>query len=158
MGINLAFSFGLSLWWTRVSTGGSDGNESDLQKVQSLGQEDPLEKGMASHSSVLALRIPWTERSGKLQSRGHKELDMTEWLTHYTALKEASSVMWRLSRNSMERRLQKGPQRSNQWRCNEPSGKPKFQPLWMTACLYLIFLPFDVIATVRVLHTILGWK
>ena len=38
--------------------------------VQSLGQEDPLEKGMASHSSVLALRIPWTERSGKLQSLG----------------------------------------------------------------------------------------
>ena len=49
---------------------GSDGNESDLQEVQSLGQEDPLEKGLASHSSVLALRIPWTERSGKLQSLG----------------------------------------------------------------------------------------
>ena len=35
--------------------------------VQSLGQEDPLEKGMASHSSILAWRIPWTEEPGSLQ-------------------------------------------------------------------------------------------
>ena len=34
--------------------------------VQSLGQEDPLEKGMATHSSILAWRIPWTEGSGGL--------------------------------------------------------------------------------------------
>ena len=38
--------------------------------VQSLGQEDPLEKGMATHSSILAWRIPWTEESGGLQSIG----------------------------------------------------------------------------------------
>ena len=36
--------------------------------VQSLGQEDPLEEGMATHSSVLAWRIPWTEEPGGLQS------------------------------------------------------------------------------------------
>ena len=36
--------------------------------VQSLGQEDPLEKGMATHSSILARRIPWTEESVGLQS------------------------------------------------------------------------------------------
>ena len=36
--------------------------------VQSLGQEDPLEKGMATHSSVLAWRIPWIEETGGLQS------------------------------------------------------------------------------------------
>ena len=35
--------------------------------VQSLGQEDPLEKGMANHSSTLAWRIPWTEEPGGLQ-------------------------------------------------------------------------------------------
>ena len=46
--------------------------------VQSLGQEDPLEKGMATHSSILAWRIPWTEESGRLQSMGHKESDTTE--------------------------------------------------------------------------------
>ena len=38
--------------------------------VQSLGQEDTLEKGMATHSSILAWRIPWTEKSGRLQSMG----------------------------------------------------------------------------------------
>ena len=36
--------------------------------VQSLGQEDPLEEGMATHSSILAWRIPWTEEPGGLQS------------------------------------------------------------------------------------------
>ena len=47
--------------------------------VQSLGQEDPLEKGMATHSSILAWRIPWMEEPGGLYSPwGHKELDMTE--------------------------------------------------------------------------------
>ena len=55
--------------------------------VRSLGWEDPLEKGMATHSSILAWRTPWTEEPGKLQSmpgyspRGHKELDTTEQLS-----------------------------------------------------------------------------
>ena len=39
-------------------------------KVQSLGQDDPLEKGMATHSRILAWRIPWTEEPGRLQSTG----------------------------------------------------------------------------------------
>ena len=39
-------------------------------QVQSLSWEDPLEKGMATHSSMLAWRIPWTEESGGLQSMG----------------------------------------------------------------------------------------
>ena len=39
-------------------------------QVQSLGWEDPLEKGMATHSSILARRIPWTEEPGELQSMG----------------------------------------------------------------------------------------
>ena len=38
--------------------------------IQSLGQEDPLEKGVANHSSILAWRIPWTEEPGRLQSMG----------------------------------------------------------------------------------------
>ena len=38
--------------------------------VQSLGQEDSLEKEMATHSSILAWRIPWTEKPGRLQSMG----------------------------------------------------------------------------------------
>ena len=47
-------------------------------QVQSLGQEDPLEKEMATHSNILAWKIPWTEEPGQLQSMGHKESDMTE--------------------------------------------------------------------------------
>ena len=46
--------------------------------VQFLGQEDPLEKGMAIHSSILAWRIPGTEEPGGLQSMGSKESDTTE--------------------------------------------------------------------------------
>ena len=39
-------------------------------QVQSLGQEDPLEKEMSTHSSVLAWEIPWTEEPGRVQSMG----------------------------------------------------------------------------------------
>ena len=46
--------------------------------VQSLGGEDPLEKGMATHSSVLAWEIPWTKEPGGYSPWGHKELDTTE--------------------------------------------------------------------------------
>ena len=58
--------------------------------VQSLGWEDPLEKERATHSSILAWKIPWTEEPGRLHSpQGHKELHTTEQLinTHraYTA-------------------------------------------------------------------------
>ena len=48
--------------------------------VQSLGQEDPLEKEMATHSSILAWKILWMEEPGGLQSTGRKELDTTERL------------------------------------------------------------------------------
>ena len=44
-------------------------------RVQSLGWEDPLEKEMATHSSILAWRIPWTEEPGRLQSMGSQKLD-----------------------------------------------------------------------------------
>ena len=40
-------------------------------QVQSLGQEDPLEEGMTTHSSILAWKIPWTEESGRLRSMVH---------------------------------------------------------------------------------------
>ena len=42
--------------------------------VQSLGQEDPLEEGMATHSSILVWRIPWTEEPGELQSTGSQRV------------------------------------------------------------------------------------
>ena len=46
-------------------------------RVQSLGQEDALEKEMATHSSILAWEISWTKEPGKLQSMVSKKLDMT---------------------------------------------------------------------------------
>ena len=48
--------------------------------VQSLGWEDLLEKEMATHSSILVWKIPWTEEPGGLQSMGHKESNKTERL------------------------------------------------------------------------------
>ena len=43
-------------------------------QVQSLGQEDPLEKEMANHSSILAWKIPWMEEPGRLQSMGSQRV------------------------------------------------------------------------------------
>ena len=51
-------------------------------RVQSLGEEDPLEKEMATHSSTLACRIPWAEEPGGLQSTGSQESDTTGRLDH----------------------------------------------------------------------------
>ena len=48
--------------------------------VRSLGREDPLEKEMATHSSILAWRIPWMEEPGGLQSTWSQESDTTEQL------------------------------------------------------------------------------
>ena len=51
--------------------------ETKEMQVQCLGQEDPLEEGMATHSSILAWRNPWTEETGRLHPWGYQALDMT---------------------------------------------------------------------------------
>ena len=51
-------------------------------QVQFLGWKDALEKGMTTHSRILAWRIPWTEEPGGLQSMDHKESDTTEATEH----------------------------------------------------------------------------
>ena len=51
----------------------------DIQ-IQSLGQEDPLEEGMATNSSILAWRIPWTEKTGGVQSMGLQRVGRN-WVT-----------------------------------------------------------------------------
>ena len=53
-------------------------------QVQSLGQVDTLEEKMATRSSVLAWKIPWTEEPSGLQSKGRKESDTTERLSPHT--------------------------------------------------------------------------
>ena len=50
-------------------------------QVQSLGQEDPLERGMATHSSMLGWEIPWTEEPGGLQSMGSQRVEHS-WVTN----------------------------------------------------------------------------
>ena len=52
--------------------------ETSKIQVWSLGQEDPLEEGMATQYSILAWRIPWTEEPGRLQSMESKESDTIE--------------------------------------------------------------------------------
>ena len=64
-------------------------------QVQSLGQEDLLEKEMATHSSTLAWKIPWTEKPGELQSMDHKEPDMTERL-HFKQTQHLKSLRYQV--------------------------------------------------------------
>ena len=52
-------------------------------QVQSLGQKDPLEKEIASHTSIFAWEIPWTKEPNGLQSRELQESDITEQLNHH---------------------------------------------------------------------------
>ena len=52
--------------------------ETQEVQVQSLGQEDPLEEGMATHSSIRAWKILWTEEPGGYSPQGHRESDTTE--------------------------------------------------------------------------------
>ena len=52
--------------------------ETQETQVQSFGWEDPLEEEMATHSSILAWRIQWTEETGGIQSMGLQRADMTE--------------------------------------------------------------------------------
>ena len=65
--------------------------------VQSLGQEDSLENGMATHPSILAWKIPWTEEPDGYSPWGHKELDTTQQLplthTGYIQLLRLPSLM-----------------------------------------------------------------
>ena len=62
--------------------------------VQSLGQEYPLEEGMATCSSILDWRIPWTEEPDGLQPMGPKALDVTEWLS----LSLGKLIVWNMIR------------------------------------------------------------
>ena len=62
-------------------------------QVRSLGQEDPLEMGMATHSSILAYRIPWTESLVGYCLWGRKELDTTEWLTSIQSVSKAQDFL-----------------------------------------------------------------
>ena len=59
--------------------------------VPSLGQEDPLKEGMATHSSILAWRIPWTEEPNRVHPWGRTELDTTYQLTNNHQIMDTQS-------------------------------------------------------------------
>ena len=61
--------------------------------VRSLGQEDPLEKEMATHSSTLAWKIPWTEEHGRLQSKGSQRVGH-DWTTSPSTCKNHCISRW----------------------------------------------------------------
>ena len=60
--------------------------------VRSLGREDPLENEMATHSSVLAWKIPWTERLGGLQSTGRSRIRLSELTFTFTLMRTAGFI------------------------------------------------------------------
>ena len=75
--VNLGFPGGSALKNLPANAGDKE------PRVRTLGQEDPLEEGMAAHSSILARRIPWTEEPGRLQSMrshrvGHDQSDLVQ--------------------------------------------------------------------------------
>ena len=63
---------GLPRWLSRKESACNAGATGDVGSI--LGREDPLEEGMATHSSILAWRIPWTEEPGGLQSMGSQRV------------------------------------------------------------------------------------
>ena len=74
------------------------------RQVPSLGREDPLEEEMATHSSILAWRIPYIEEPGGLYSPwGRKELDTTELLT--TQALEINSLKSRVTPSQPEKKI-----------------------------------------------------
>ena len=75
MGIYYIISY-IYLWASLVAKLVKNLSAMQETQVQSLGQEDPLEKEMTTHSTILASRIPWTEEPGRLHSMGSQESDM----------------------------------------------------------------------------------
>ena len=77
-------------------------------QVLSLGQEDPLEKGMATHSSILAWTIPWIEEPGRLQSMGlQRARQKIEWLTLSQDTENSDNILqamkshWKIARQGV---------------------------------------------------------
>ena len=74
-------------------------------QVQFLGQEDSLKKDMATHSSILAWRIPWTEEPGRLQSMDSQSLIRLKRLSTHGAIRSGDH---NLALTSLSRKTQKG--------------------------------------------------
>ena len=75
---DISFILIYAVWQHPSRLSGKEATCQWKRAVRSLGQEDSLGEGMATHSTILAWRIPWTEEPGGLQSMGRKESDTTE--------------------------------------------------------------------------------
>ena len=82
-----------TVWYPRNFPGGARGNKSAYQgrrrktRVRSLGQEEPVEKEMATHSSILAWKFPGTEEPGGLQSMGSQQSQtQLKWLSMHSVI------------------------------------------------------------------------
>ena len=106
--------------------GGTRGKETTCQykrhetRVRSLGQEDPLEEGMETHSSILAWRIPWTEEPGGLQSIGSQSLTWLKRLSTYARVHQTMLHPWYISWE-MEQQWLTRPQLIIQQDCRLPT-------------------------------------
>ena len=70
-------------------------------QVRFVGWEDPLEKEMATHSSILAWRIPWTEEPDRLQSMGSQESDTPWGLNHHMNISSAKCFLSEFSKSQV---------------------------------------------------------
>ena len=92
--------------------------ETQETQVRSLGQEDPLEKGMVTHSSSLAWKIPWTEEPSGLQSVGSRRVRYNRVLEHTRALAAAKLKRLGGSRTPRAEGLWWGPEFQESWGCS----------------------------------------
>ena len=87
-------------------------------RVRSLGQEDPLEEGMTTHSSILAWRIPWTEKSGRLQSMGSQRVGLSEYTCMHCTIGRALVGPWDSCSDSLPACL-RAASRGRAWGLND---------------------------------------
>ena len=104
-------------------------------RVQSLGWEDPLEKEMANHSSILAWRIPWAEGPGGLQSLGLQKSQT--WLSEQTKTTTMNLQMFKLDLEKAEEPEIKLPISVVSWKKQESSRKNLLLLYWLHQNLWL---------------------
>ena len=94
--LSLVFSWRWYLSWWLGSSHGERSACNAGDQVQLLGQEDPLEKGMATHSRILAWRIPWTEKPGRLSCMGSQGVGH-DWATNAWTIWEIYLIFLNIS-------------------------------------------------------------
>ena len=118
--------------------GGTSGKEPTCQctrhemRFPSLSQEDALEEGMATHSSILSWRIPWTEEPGGYSPWGRKGSDMTERLTHTHTHTKQWLPRWRSGKESACQCRRCKRRRFNPW-----VGKITWRRKWQPSSIFL---------------------